>query len=128
MTVLGARSKSPIGQRRTLSGQPGAAALGYRLPCAVRCLAGLRSNIVRGCASPGRSDSRRQRAGVSALLTGDARADDVLAGAIACGLLEDAEPLCVTVLKQPHHGSDRNVTAFFFERIQADSIIIVPQV
>jgi hypothetical protein len=60
----------------------------------------------------------------TALLTGDARGDHVLAGLRALDLLDDAAPLHVGLLKLPHHGSDRNVEADFFERIHADHYVI----
>ncbi|MEV5439411.1 MBL fold metallo-hydrolase [Streptomyces sp. NPDC052682] len=62
--------------------------------------------------------------GRTALLTGDARGDHVLAGLHDLGLLGDGEPLHVDLLKLPHHGSDRNVEPGFFERIRADHYVI----
>ncbi|MGW1671603.1 hypothetical protein [Streptomyces sp. NPDC002324] len=59
----------------------------------------------------------------TALLTGDARGDHVLAGLRALDLLDDA-PLHVDLLKLPHHGSDRNVEPGFFERIRADHYVV----
>lgn len=59
------------------------------------------------------------------LLTGDARAEDVMSGLRAIGLLGDGgSPLTVDVLKLPHHGSIRNVDADFFTRIRARHYVI----
>lgn len=60
----------------------------------------------------------------TALLTGDARGDHVLAGLRALDLLDDDAPLHLDLLKLPHHGSDRNVEPDFFERIRADHYVI----
>ncbi|CCK25541.1 hypothetical protein BN159_1162 [Streptomyces davaonensis JCM 4913] len=62
--------------------------------------------------------------GRTALLTGDARGDRILAGLRATGLLDDTGPLHVDLLKLPHHGSDRNVESDFFENIHADHYVI----
>ncbi|MGW0610958.1 ComEC/Rec2 family competence protein [Streptomyces sp. NPDC002788] len=62
--------------------------------------------------------------GRTALLTGDARGDRVLTGLRELGLLGDSEPLHVDLLKVPHHGSDRNVEAGFFEQVRADHYVI----
>lgn len=62
--------------------------------------------------------------GRTALLTGDARGDRVLAGLRDLGLLDDSEPFHVDLLKLPHHGSDRNVEPGFFERVRADHYVI----
>ena len=62
--------------------------------------------------------------GRTALLTGDARGDHVLAGLRELDLLADAEPPHVDLLKLPHHGSDRNVEAGFFEQVRADHYVI----
>lgn len=57
------------------------------------------------------------------LLTGDARGDDILDGLADAGLLTSGR--ChVDVLKVPHHGSDRNVTADFFRQVTADHYVI----
>lgn len=58
------------------------------------------------------------------LLTGDARGDYILQGLEGAGLVAPGRSLQVDVLKVPHHGSDRNVTAEFFERITADHYIL----
>jgi hypothetical protein len=60
--------------------------------------------------------------GKKILLTGDARGDKVLAGLKQAKLLKTA-PLKVDILKVPHHGSDRNTDADFFERIRADHYV-----
>ena len=57
------------------------------------------------------------------LLTGDARGDDILDGLAEAGLLTGGR--ChVDVLKIPHHGSHRNVTADFFRQVTADHYVI----
>jgi hypothetical protein len=58
------------------------------------------------------------------LLTGDARGDNILAGAEAAGLLEKGGSLHVDLLKLPHHGSDRDVAPDFFRRITADHYVV----
>ncbi|NBM21113.1 ComEC/Rec2 family competence protein [Streptomyces sp. GC420] len=62
--------------------------------------------------------------GRTALLTGDARGDRILAGLRATGLLTGSGPLHVDLLKLPHHGSDRNVESDFFEQVHADHYVI----
>jgi hypothetical protein len=59
------------------------------------------------------------------LLTGDARGDKILAGLELVGLIDKhpSEPLKVDILKVPHHGSDRNMEAIFFERVIADHYV-----
>jgi beta-lactamase superfamily II metal-dependent hydrolase len=61
--------------------------------------------------------------GRTALLTGDARGDHVLAGLAAGGLLAGGA-LHVDVLKLPHHGSINNVAPGFFDAITADRYIV----
>ena len=58
------------------------------------------------------------------LLTGDARSDAIIAGLEAEGLLTNAQPLIVDVLKLPHHGSIRNVDENFFARVRARNYVI----
>ena len=58
------------------------------------------------------------------LLTGDARSDAIIAGLEAEGLLTNAQPLIVDVLKLPHHGSIRNVDESFFARVRARNYVI----
>lgn len=62
--------------------------------------------------------------GRTALLTGDARGDHILTGLRELGLLDDSGPLHVDLLKLPHHGSDRNVEAGFFEQVRADHYVV----
>lgn len=57
------------------------------------------------------------------LLTGDARGDRILAGIEELGLADAEGRLVVDVLKVQHHGSDRNSTVGFFERVVADRCI-----
>ncbi|SDX67257.1 hypothetical protein SAMN05518669_1064 [Variovorax sp. YR634] len=57
------------------------------------------------------------------LLTGDARGDKVLESLEEAGVLGD-KPMFVDVLKVPHHGSNRNVDADFFERIHANTYVM----
>ena len=60
------------------------------------------------------------------LFTGDARGDKIIKGLVKAGLLEEESgpPLFVDILKVPHHGSDRNVTKGFFQRITADTYVL----
>ncbi len=58
------------------------------------------------------------------LLTGDARSDDVLAGLKESKLLDKNGKLHVDILKMPHHGSNRNMSANFLEKITADHYVI----
>jgi beta-lactamase superfamily II metal-dependent hydrolase len=64
--------------------------------------------------------------GRRALLTGDGRADHLLAGLVAAGLLsaEGDDTLHVDVFKLPHHGSCRNVSAALLRRVTAATYII----
>lgn len=61
--------------------------------------------------------------GPSILLTGDARGDHILEGLEAAGLLEHGKAR-FSVLKVPHHGSDRTLAIDFFERLTADHYVI----
>lgn len=57
------------------------------------------------------------------LLTGDARGDEILTGLQEANLLKKGR--ChVTLLKAPHHGSDRNVSTEFFRQVTADHYVI----
>jgi beta-lactamase superfamily II metal-dependent hydrolase len=58
------------------------------------------------------------------LLTGDGRGDDLLEGLDQAKLLDPNERLHVNVLKLPHHGSQRNVTPKFLEKVTADQYVI----
>jgi hypothetical protein len=57
------------------------------------------------------------------LFTGDALGDKILKGLETMRLLDPDGSLHVDVLKCPHHGSDRNITPEFFERITADHYV-----
>jgi hypothetical protein len=57
------------------------------------------------------------------LLPGDARGDHIMRGLQDAGVLTGATAH-FDVLKVPHHGSDRNVTADFFRRLPADHYIV----
>jgi hypothetical protein len=61
--------------------------------------------------------------GHTMLLTGDARGDDILSAARRGGLLKNGR-MHVDVLKEPHHGSDRNVATEFFRAVTADHYVI----
>ncbi|MCR8547434.1 hypothetical protein M4578_06315 [Salipiger sp. P9] len=61
--------------------------------------------------------------GCSILLTGDARGDKVLEGLEQAGELPAGGTVRYDVLKLMHHGSDRNVTQGFFERVIADHYV-----
>lgn len=61
--------------------------------------------------------------GRTMLLTGDARDDHVLSGLDKAGIAKDGSTH-VDILKLPHHGSIRNMTAAFFERVTADHYVI----
>ncbi|HEV3038832.1 MAG TPA: hypothetical protein VHA33_13735 [Candidatus Angelobacter sp.] len=58
------------------------------------------------------------------LLTGDARGDDMLEGFAAHGLLDERGCAHFDVLKMPHHGSDRNVTPEWLQKITANAYVI----
>lgn len=58
------------------------------------------------------------------LLTGDARGDHTLAGLEAAGRLKPGGKLKLQILKVPHHGSDRNVTVDYFERLPAKHYVL----
>ena len=60
----------------------------------------------------------------SALLTGDARGDLILKWLEDAGRLKPGKSVHFDIVKLPHHGSDRNVTPKFFERITADHYVI----
>ena len=60
------------------------------------------------------------RAHRSALLTGDARGDHLLQGLESAGLMPAGGRFHVDLLKVQHHGSDRNATREFFDRVTAD--------
>ena len=56
-------------------------------------------------------------------LTGDARGDLILEGLKKKKLLKGGK-LVVDVLKVPHHGSDNNATAEFFQQVIADTYVL----
>lgn len=58
--------------------------------------------------------------GKSILLTGDGRSDHLLNGLEEAGRLDGQGNLHVDILKLAHHGSERDVTRKFFERVTAD--------
>lgn len=59
------------------------------------------------------------------LLTGDALGAKVLAGLETAGFLPSGDgKMELDLLKVPHHGSSRNVTAKFFERLPARHLVI----
>jgi len=62
--------------------------------------------------------------GRTALLTGDARGDHLLAGLEATGLLAPNGSMSVDVFKLPHHGSKNNAEPSLFNRIRADHYVI----
>ena len=61
--------------------------------------------------------------GKTMLLTGDARGDHIIEGLTTAGITNNGK-LHVDLLKVQHHGSDRNTTRDFFERITADTYVI----
>jgi hypothetical protein len=61
--------------------------------------------------------------GKTMLLTGDARGDDIVAALEGARLLKSSVALHVDLLKVPHHGSWRNLSKDFFERIEADHYV-----
>ncbi len=64
-----------------------------------------------------------EAAGKRILLTGDALDVDIVDGLASAGLLDNGT--ChVDVLKLPHHGSDRNVSAEFFAAVTADHYVV----
>jgi hypothetical protein len=62
--------------------------------------------------------------GRTALLTGDARGDQLLAGLESVGLIAPGRAMHVDVFKLPHHGSENNADAALFQRIRADHYVI----
>ncbi len=58
------------------------------------------------------------------LFTGDGRGDHLLQGLEQAKLLDANGKLHVNVLKVSHHGSDRNVTRKFLEKITADTYVL----
>ena len=62
--------------------------------------------------------------GRSILLTGDARADQILDGMGEAGALDRDGRRHVSILKMPHHGSIRNITPEFLRAVTADTYVI----
>jgi hypothetical protein len=60
----------------------------------------------------------------TALLTGDARGDHLLAGLEETGLVAPSGTIKVDVFKLPHHGSENNAEPSLFERVQADHYVV----
>lgn len=58
------------------------------------------------------------------LLTGDGRGDHLLDALESLGLLDADGRIEVDLLKLPHHGSNRNVTADFFDRVVAKTYAV----
>lgn len=65
-----------------------------------------------------------RRGARTALVTGDARGDHVLAGLERAGLAPAEGPLDVDVFKLPHHGSPNNAAPSLFERVHADHYVV----
>lgn len=61
--------------------------------------------------------------GKTILFTGDGRGDFIIDGLEKAGLLKEGK-IHVNVFKVPHHGSVRNATEDFFDKITADTYII----
>ncbi|HTF20016.1 MAG TPA: MBL fold metallo-hydrolase [Chryseolinea sp.] len=62
--------------------------------------------------------------GKTILFTGDGRGDFILEGLEKANLLDENGVLHVDVFKVPHHGSVRNSTEDFFDKVQADTYVI----
>lgn len=58
------------------------------------------------------------------LLTGDGRGDHLLAGLQQAGLLDYDGTIKIDILKVSHHGSNRNATREFFDRVKARIYVI----
>ncbi len=58
------------------------------------------------------------------LLTGDGRGDHTLEGLEEAGLFDENGQIEVDILKMPHHGSERNIDADYFEKIHARHYVI----
>ncbi|WP_326525256.1 MBL fold metallo-hydrolase [Sphingomonas sp.] len=58
------------------------------------------------------------------LFTGDARGDHILQGLERTGFLPAGGTRALRLLKVQHHGSDRNATSEFFERLPADIYLL----
>lgn len=62
--------------------------------------------------------------GKTALLTGDARGKMIMEWLEKTGRLAPGGTVHFDIIKLPHHGSDRNVTPEFFERVTADHYVM----
>lgn len=62
--------------------------------------------------------------GKRGLFTGDARSDHTLQGLEAQGFLDAAGKVHFDLIKLAHHGSNRNVTRKFFDRVTADIYVV----
>ena len=62
--------------------------------------------------------------GKTILFTGDGRGDFILEGLEKKGLMNGEGKIHVDVFKVPHHGSIRNATQEFFEKVTADIYIL----
>lgn len=62
--------------------------------------------------------------GKTILFTGDGRGDFILQGLEQKGLMNEEGKIHVDVFKVPHHGSIRNATKEFFEKVTADIYIL----
>lgn len=62
--------------------------------------------------------------GRTILFTGDGRGDFIIEGLRKADLLNKDENIHVDIFKVPHHGSIRNATQDFFEKVTADTYII----
>ncbi|MGV1926567.1 hypothetical protein ACQZ6S_14815 [Agrobacterium tumefaciens] len=58
------------------------------------------------------------------LLTGDARGDHILNGLEQSGAVATGAAHHLRLLEVSHHGSDRNVTKNYFERLPADIYLL----
>jgi beta-lactamase superfamily II metal-dependent hydrolase len=58
------------------------------------------------------------------LFTGDGSSDDVMDALLNNSMLDSQGNFHVEVLKVPHHGSDRNVTPDFFNKVTAEYYVI----
>jgi hypothetical protein len=63
-------------------------------------------------------------AGKRILVTSDARADTLLAGASQAGFTDETGRMEVDALLLPHQGSDRNVSVEFFRRVRARHYLV----
>jgi len=58
------------------------------------------------------------------LFTGDGSSDDVVSALSKDFMLDNEGRFHVDILKVPHHGSDRNVAPYFFNKVTADYYVI----